>query len=135
MLQRAEQYKADPDNCGIIAQRIAAGEYSLKQKHQKYLQHVEGTPQYERATKDRNRPQSYLTISEQVAQGIIYRYAGTGKAKRLYDGNLVGVEFITVPFVIGKHFAGDRWRDTSRVQIIYSAKGTHIVPVIEKGNI
>jgi len=129
---RAIQYKNVENNGGIIAARSAAGEYDLTQKHQKYLQHVQGTVQYQNATNGRGTPQSYLTINEQEAQGIIYRYCGTGEVRITKVGEVLGKEYVTTDRVVGKYYEKGAWHETKRVMIIYSMYGTHIVPVKER---
>ena len=99
MRARAGQYRNVPGNNGVIAEQIASGNYSLDYKHQKYLQHVQGTAQYQNATRDRGKPQSFLTISEQEAREIVYQYAGTGITDFRGPGNtfLADYEYVSVP--------------------------------------
>ena len=129
---RAAEYRDAPENKGVIAGRVADGQYSLDYKHQKYLQHCEGTPQYENATNGRETPQSFLTISEPKAHAIVYRYCGKGTAKITKSGDVLGIEFITTDSVVGKYWEKGAWHETKRVQIIYSKDGVHIVPVMER---
>jgi hypothetical protein len=124
--RRIEEGKNNPKNKGIIAEKILSGEYNLEYKHQKYLQHSKGTVQYNKATTDRGRAQSYLTISEEEAQRIACRYAGTGI---LRSEEFPTVEFTTVDAPIGYVFKKGEWIETDRAQIIHSKKGIHIVPV------
>lgn len=108
--------------------RIISGEYSLKQRHQKYLQHCKDTPQYESATRGRDRKQSYFTISEEEAQALILKYAGTGVSHTI-SNKAAENEFVTVNKIIGYYFLGGNWHPTNRLQITYSKKGAHIIPV------
>ena len=124
--KRIEVGKTNPRNKGIVAEKILSGEYNLEYKHQKYLQHSKGTVQYNQATADRGREQSYLTISEEEAQKIASRYAGTGI---LRDEKFPTVEFTTIDKPIGYVFKKGEWIETDRAQIIHSKKGVHIVPV------
>ena len=132
MRARAGQYRNVPGNNGVIAEQIASGNYSLDYKHQKYLQHVRGTAQYQNAMRDRRKPQSFLAISEQEAREIVYQYAGTGTTRLTRNGEIMSREYVTVYKPIGEYYAEGGWHKTSRVQIIYSAKGVHIVPVYNK---
>lgn len=127
LIRRREQGSKSIENQGIIADRIIKGEYSLKLKHQKYLQHVKDTIQYKQATTSRGKPQSHLYINEKTAQEFIYRYAGTGNARLLNTG-FDNVEFVTADRVIGAYFDKGEWHDTDRFQIIYGKTGSHIVP-------
>lgn len=132
LVKRMIEGQNKPDNQGIIAEKILKKEYSLRQRHQKYLQHIEGTPQYKSAVKGRGRNQSVLFVSEEEAQDIIYNCAGLGDIDIDANGDIRPLEFITLDNVIGKYFAKGEWHETRRVQIIYSKYGTHIVPVREK---
>lgn len=127
MVKRMLRGQQDPNNRGIIAEKILNKEVSLQQRHQKYLQHVEGSPQYISACKGRGRKQSYLTISEQEAQDIIYNCAGKGILPSFDDIR----EYITLDRVIGEYFEGGQWHKTKRVMILYQKSGAHIVPVKE----
>lgn len=132
MTRRMIAGQSNPNNQGVIAKKIIDGEYSLKLKHQKYLQHIEGTPQYLSATEGRKREQSVLYISEDKTQELIYKYAGMGEAKILKDGSIGNKEYISVDEIIGKYFERGEWHETSRIQIMYGKEGSHIVPVKER---
>ena len=132
MTRRMLAGKQNPNNKGVIAQRIIDKEYSLKLKHQKYLQHIEGTKQNIQTTKDRKREQSVFYISEKRAQELIYKYAGTGDVSIVSNGIVSDKEYVSVGEIIGKYFEKGEWHDTSRVQIRYGKEGSHIVPVKEK---
>lgn len=133
METRARAGESDPNNRGIIAGKILNGEYPLRIRHQKYLQHIKGTAQYRQATRDRGREQSYLTITEEEAQAIVYSYAGKGRLSEIKNGNYVDDrEYITVNRTIGKYLEKGEWYDTDRLMIMYAKKGTHIVPVKKK---
>lgn len=127
MVKRMLRGQQDPNNGGIIAEKILNKEVSLQQRHQKYLQHVEGSPQYISACKGRGRLQSYLTISEDEAQKIIYNCAGKGIMSNSNDIR----EYITLDRVIGEYYEGGQWHKTKRVMIMYRESGAHIVPVKE----
>ncbi|MBQ9413104.1 MAG: hypothetical protein IJU29_08430 [Oscillospiraceae bacterium] len=132
MRARAGQYRNVPRNNGVIAEQIANGNYSLNYKHQKYLQHVRGTAQYQNAMRDRRKPQSFLAISEQEAREIVYQYAGTGTTRLTRNGDIMSREYVTVYKPIGEYYDKGGWHKTNRVEIIYSARGVHIVPVFDK---
>ena len=131
MRNRAEQYRDTKDNFGIIADKIASGEYTLKYRHQKYLQHVKGNPQYENAVKSRKRAQSFLTVSEEEAQKIVRMYAGTGTLNYVHGAAVTSREYVTVDRIIGEYNEGGKWYKTKRIAIFYAKDGTHIVPVKE----
>lgn len=128
MVRRQKAGKRIPDNRGIIAEKVLNGEYDLKYKPQKYEQHTKGHIRYEQATKDRNTQQSYLTISKDEAQELIYKYAGTG----IIDDDITR-EFVTVDKFIGCYYnkKGEEI-PTKRIMILYAKKGTHIVPVKDR---
>ena len=135
LTRRAAEGRNDPYNQGVIAARIISGEYSMEYKHNKYIQHTKGTKLYDQVTQARGKPQSYLTISESEAQALIYQYAGTGTC-RLIDGDVTHNEFVSVGRIIGYYFdSTGQARETDRIQIIYSKKGAHLVPVAPIGEV
>lgn len=109
-----------------LVKSILNGELSLTQKKQKYLHHVLDTQQYKNATRDRNRVQSYLLVSEEEAQDIIFSKCGKGVC--VFKGDHL-VEFIDLGYKVGRYNDGHKWHDTERVMIDYAKKGSHIVPV------
>lgn len=109
-----------------LVKSILNGEISLTQKKQKYLHHVLDTQQYKNATRDRNRVQSYLLVSEEEAQDIIFSKCGKGVC--VFKGDHL-VEFIDLGYKVGRYNDGHKWHDTERVMIDYAKKGSHIVPV------
>lgn len=130
LIRRRQEGKNDPQNRGVIAGRILRGEYSLKYKHQKYLQHVQGTQQYEQATRLRNRQQSYLIISEEEAQRLIYKLCGKGIPYTDQAGSIGSKEYVDAGRVIGYYSNREKvFEPTGRIAIHYSKGGAHIVPV------
>lgn len=127
-----EQEKQYSEARKEIRERISSGEYSLKLKHQKYLQHIQGTAQFENATEARGRNQSYLTISENEAQEIILRYSGLGDPKISNNGNVLGTEYFSTGKTVGYCFWDDEYRPTDRVAICHEKDGSHIYPVRPK---
>lgn len=111
--------------------KILTGEFPLKQRKQKFLQHSEGTAQNRSAIDGRGKQQSILTISEEDAQAFILQYAGTG-ISHTEPSKSVSNEFVALDTVIGYCFKGKDELQTRKVQIVYSKKGTHIFPVEEK---
>ncbi len=76
---------------------------------------------------------SYLFIDEQEANRLVQKYAGTGEIKRDSKGNWTNKEFIVTDNVIGiaiDPVTGEEF-NTKRFAIMYSKKGTHIVPMKE----
>ena len=118
-------------NQGETAKRILSGEYSLKQKRQKYYQHVEGTAQYKQALSDRGKPQSTISISEHETQQAIYDYAGKGISRKKRDGTISNVEYHMYHKTIGTYSENNHTIETRRFAIHYGKSGSHIVPVKE----
>ena len=116
---------------GIIAQRIKDGEYSTKLSRQQYLKHVPGTPQQRQYEESSRFPPSRLLISEQEAQTLIDRYAGTGAPGITKNGTVRNVEYVSTDHVIGQYNNLSGWHDTRRFAIHYGKNGAHIVPVKE----
>lgn len=116
---------------GIIAQRIKDGEYSTKLSRQQYLKHVPGTPQQRQYEESSRFPPSRLLISEQEAQTLIDRYAGTGAPGITKNGTVRNVEYVSTDHVIGQYNNLSGWHDTRRFAIHYEKNGAHIVPVKE----
>lgn len=116
-----------------IRRRISDGEYSLKLKEQKYLQHIQGTAQFERTVQDRGRPQSYLTISKDEVQELINRYSGLGDMDFYEDGTPMDVEFFSTGFTVGYYFKDGEYQPTDRLAICHAKKGSHVYPVDPKG--
>ena len=112
-----------------MLRRVNSGEYSLKLKHQKYLQHVKGTAQYNKACEDRGKLQSYLIISEQEAQELIYRFSGLGDPLTDNKGNVENSEFFSTGRLIGYYHEKGEPKGTDRIQIVHGKLGSHIVPV------
>lgn len=112
-----------------ILRRVKTGEYSLTYKHQKYLQHTQGTAQYNLTTKERNKPQSYLVISEKEAQEIINRYTGLGDPQINDAGKVGNSEFFSTGRLIGYYHEDGVPLMTDRVQIVHGKSGSHIIPV------
>lgn len=129
LIRRWEAGKKNPNNQGIIAGKILNGEFNLKYKHQKYIQHLRGTKQYEKTAADRGRPQSYLTISESEAQKLIYELCGRG-VLRSEEGSRLDIEFVDAAGKIGEFMdVTKKWEPTNRMAIHYGRDGAHIVPV------
>lgn len=116
-------------NQAILKAKIESGEISTKIKHQQQAKHVEGTPQFEQYKASRlakgKTPQSVLTITEQEAQELVNRYAGTGAVE---IANTRIVEYCDADREVGKYFRADEYAPTSRFAIHYSTRGAHVVP-------
>lgn len=130
--ERIEQAANIPNNNGFIARNVADNTYSLDIRHQKYLQHIDGTTQYQNAVNSRGRPQSCLTISEEEAQSIIYKNYGLGTVKTNGAGESLPAEYVTLNDVVGYYYERGERIPTKRIMILYSKSGAHIVPVKEK---
>ncbi len=127
MVRRQKAGKYNPENHGIIAKKVLNGEYDLKYKSQKYEQHTKGHIRYSQTTADRGKLQSYLIITKEDAQELIYKHAGTGTL-----GRSLNYEYVDAGRVIGYyHDKSGTPIPTSRFVIIHSKTGAHIVPVKE----
>ncbi len=73
---------------------------------------------------------SYLTVTEEEAQELVKRYAGTGEMKRDSRNRWTNKEFVTADRKIGVVVDPETGQETetSRFSIHYSKKGVHIVP-------
>lgn len=131
LIERINQGKLKQNNQGIIAERILNREISTKLKHQKYLQHVEGTSQYRLAESGRGKKQSYLIISEKETQELILKYAGTGTLKETKTGYDFTREYVNTERIIGYYWEGDAPHETKRAMLMYARDGAHVVPIKE----
>ncbi|MCR5249641.1 MAG: hypothetical protein K6E50_03450 [Lachnospiraceae bacterium] len=115
-----------------IRNRIDSGRYSLRLQKQKYLEHVEGTPQYKITTAVRKgREPSRLTISYDETQQLIDELSATGRIEISRFGIPGDVEYITLDHTIGDIFVNGEWKPTKRIAIHHGNEGSHIVPVRE----
>lgn len=112
-----------------IQRRIDDGEYSLDLPHQKYLQHVQGTAQFNNAEKTRGKKQSYLTISEERAQDLIHEYSAKGDPRISRKGEVLNTEFANARESIGFYCENGKYIETSRFAIEHKKSGSHIYPV------
>ena len=134
MRRLREKYATDSnldDNQKERIRKILTGEFPLKQRKQKFLQHSEGTAQNRSAIDGRGKQQSILTISEEDAQAFILQYAGTG-ISHTEPNKSVSNEFVTLDKEIGYYHKGKGKFPTRKIQLVYSKKGAHIFPVEEK---
>ena len=69
-----------------------------------------------------------MTISDEEAQALILKYAGTGVSSDKTNEEVTS-EFVTVGEDIGFYYVGGKEHPTNRIQITYSNKGVHIIPV------
>jgi len=117
-----------------IKRDIINGKYNLKMKKESYEKHLKGHKRYIEY-QQRNRAQgkfgpSYLTVSAEEAQELIYKYAGTGTLEFDRKGNWTHKEIIEADQDIGVHVSLTDGAETpsNRFKIHYSKSGTHIVP-------
>ena len=134
MMKRQKSGATDPLNGGFIAQKILDGEFSMKLSYPKYLQHKEGTAAYNNTLKTRGKAPSRLTITQDEAQELIYRFAGTGNNRSGYPSGYTNMEFVSVGKVIGQTQVAGTWIDTDRAQIIYGKNWAHIFPTNERSD-
>ena len=119
-----------------ILKKIESGEYSLKLNQQNYDKHVEGTFEYERYRKSREKKgypsQSILSITKEEAQEIINKKSGTGIIRVRKDGTPMDLEWITCEKIIGKYYDKGGFHDTNKAIIFHGKRGSHLVP--QKGS-
>lgn len=134
--EQANQLKNE-QNRGILKEKISSGEYPLTIHRGRQRKHIEGTNEYKtylnQRTEKGKTPQSILDISEEEAKNIIERYYASGvvEVKLGKDGNTRIVEYTTTDTIVGRYFDNGEYHNTHRIQIHYSKKGEHIVPVTE----
>ncbi len=125
-------------NTAILKERISSGEASTTIRPQVQARHIEGTPQFEQYKATRlakgQTPQSVLTVSMQEAQELVDKYSRTGiiSIKTRKDGSMEIKEYSEADKVVGKYYKDNAFHDTKRIIIIYSKKGTHVVPTNPK---
>lgn len=104
-------------------------EYNLKIHKGRQEKHILGMPNY-------SEGKSYLTISLEECQELVYKYAGSTIIRRDKKGHWINKEFIKVDKSIGKVLdKNNEWKDTNYFSISYSKeKGTHIIPRLEDKN-
>jgi SPP1 gp7 family putative phage head morphogenesis protein len=133
ILEQGEIMRIPQISAKHVRDRIESGEYSTKQKRQKYLQHTEGTAQFKQEQQKRaargDNPQSILTVSENDAQRIIIERAGTGIVRPKTDGTPSNKEQINSESVIGKYWGAGAYHETTKAAIHHGPKGAHIVPI------
>lgn len=124
----------DQENRAILKAKIESGEISTKIRPQVQARHIEGTLQFEgykaRRLAKGQTPQSILTVTMEEAQEIVDKYSCTGEVliKTRKDGSLEIKEYADADRIVGKEYTNNNYRETSRVGIFYSKKGTHIFP-------
>lgn len=125
-------------NRAILNEKIQGGEIPTTIRPQVQARHIEGTAEFDRYLEQRlakgYTPQSILTVTMEEAQELVDRYncTGTVSVTERKDGSFQIKEFKTVDKIIGKYFKDNEYREASRMMVIYSKKGTHIVPVSPK---
>jgi len=116
-----------------ITEKINDGEYSTKLSRQQYLRHVYGTIEYNNYKQIRQAkgkpPPSILTISEQEAQELIIKKAGTGIVTATVNGDIKPTESITADIIIGITWSGGKKIYTNKARIHYGKRSSHIVPI------
>lgn len=97
--------------------------------------HIVGTPEFLRYSDEYKRDNefgpSWLTISEEDMQKLIYQYRGTGILPRDKHGNWINCEIITMhPDIVGVAVNNKTGAEAETMvfKIHYSKDGTHIVP-------
>lgn len=123
ILDNLTVYKRDVS----LQNKIKNREYVLTIDSGKQGEHIKGHNNYIEG-------KSYLSISENEAQEIVYKFAGTGEIKRDSKGRWNNKEVITADKNIG-HCVDVRTGAevvTNRATIHYSQKGVHIVPAPRK---
>lgn len=132
LVHRMIKGQDDPNNQGVIAERLLTKRYSLEQRHQKFLQHKKGTAQYKNTTRDRGREQSFLYITEKEAQDIIFNCAGKGIIDLDKNGLILDYEYIELDRFVGEYYEKGGWHKTCKIKLMHSKRGAHIVPIKNK---
>lgn len=98
-------------------------EYNLIIHEGKQGKHIVGHNNYKTG-------RSYMTISSQEMQDLIYRYAGTGRINRDRKGRWCNTETIEHDAIIGVDIDNrtGKTTETNIFKIHYAKNGTHIVP-------
>lgn len=136
--QKAEAALKNEENIAILKAKIESGEISQKIRPQVQARHIKGTARFAEYKSNRLKngqtPQSILTVTMEEAQALVDRYVGTGRVtiKIAKDGSFAIREYKTADQIVGKYYADDAFHDTKRMIIVYSKKGTHVVPTIPK---
>ncbi len=135
-IEEPKQLRIPQIPASTISKKVESGEYSLKLSQQNYDKHVEGTFDYERYRRSREKkglaPQSCLTITKEEAQNIIVKQSGTGLIKPKRDGTATDIERITCDKAIGYYYNKGKKIPTNKVAIHHGRRGSHLVPI--KGN-
>lgn len=123
ILDNLTVYKRDVS----LQNKIKNREYVLTIDSGKQGKHIKGHNNYIKG-------KSYLSLSENEAQEIVHKFAGTGEIKRDSKGRWNNKEVITADKNIGYCVDVRTGAEvvTNRATIHYSKKGVHIVPAPRK---
>lgn len=96
--------------------------------------HIKGGKRYTSYMRNHEYEPSMLTISEEKAQELINKYHGTGVLKLNKDGLVISNEIIVDNDEIIGYVSNNEngiTQPTTAFKILYSEKGTHMVPTYE----
>ena len=110
---------------GILDDKIASGEISLRIREQKQNTHRKGTPQYKEGN-------SYVTVDNTELQNLVDTKHSTGKIFVINNGKHIR-EVVRHDKLIGVNVDLEKKTEeaTATATIHYSKKGTHVVPAHE----
>ena len=112
--------------------RIIDGEYPTRVIQGKQRKHIKGTIEFEqnRSKMQCESPGSEPSILNADAQRLVDKYKGKGVI-RLVNGSQYPQETIDTDEIVGMTWVRSmqKYVKTSRIRIVYSSTGVHIIPV------
>ena len=119
-------------NIAEARKQIINGTYPSKVCLGKQRKHIQGTKEFEQARihMQREFPGSEPAILTTNAKELIDKYKGTGNVY-LPKGSDYPKEIITCEQNVGKTWykSANKYIDTNTFMVVYSSKGTHIIPI------
>lgn len=116
-----------------ITKRVRNGELNLKLNKDHFEKHHEGSRRFEDYYKSRIQKgyglQSILTIDYDEAERLINEYYGKGIVTVTKAGKARSEEEFNFHKVIGYYVYDGKKHPTTKGRIIYSQKGSHIIPI------
>jgi hypothetical protein len=122
-------------------QKILNGTYPSRVVQGRQNKHIEGTREFEQNREQMNRlnPGSSPAILDVDAQTMVENHKGTGTGRIYFSPSSPSCprEDIVSESAIGRTWiqSQQRYVNTRAGTIIYSGKGTHVVPVNERGRL
>ena len=132
--RRAERQKQLREE---VDKGLKDGTYSRSMKHNKQMEHMLGSPEYEQRCEEEKWP-SYLTIPLKEVEEIAKKYIDTGKVTVKGSSRRVYFEHDKIIGTCVKPNNGKKPVDETKTncgEIHLSREGWHIVPVLKKGGL